>query len=1457
MVQPFDFLSALAAYIPHDRVAYILNPNQALATAGVALIADISGFTPLTEALTQGRNADQGAEELTRALDSVFTPIIAEIHAYRGSVIRFGGDALIVWYGQEPQAQPDAVITRALQSALRMQEALQAHGQVQTPLGPVTLRMKIGMAYGAVKRFNLGSSAHGYEDVVVGQTLDRMSEAEHHAQPDEIVCDTETLAQLNAHNVAVKEWREGFAVLNALAQLIQPQSWPPFAWHGDIEILTAQLAPYVPTQIYQTLQAGRAQVAELKPVVSLFVQFHGLRYDDDAQVGEQLQTYFTTAQEVIARYGGRLNRLITGDKGSLLHVIFGAPRAVEEQEVRAIRCALDLQQTCGQLPFITMQRIGVTTGRVFAGPIGAPTRHDYTTMGDSINLSARLMQNAAAGQILMDAAVREKLGDEFDLAELGQIRVKGKAQPVAVFAALGLRALTGRKQARRTLPLIGRDAELNALRERCAALSKGEGSILLLLGEVGMGKTLLLDNVRAETTTRWVGADCVDYGQTVSGGLFVDVLREVMQLSSNLPPTDASQRVSDFCVELFGTARLDATYAYVARFMGLPLPAQFANRLEGLSGESFRWQLFELIPNIFRALLTRQSLVLALDDVQWADATSLQLIEALLPLTTTLPLCFIIAMRPEYDSKAWALRQHIVKTLPDQTLDLTLTTLDETAATQLLDLYTPNLPERIKTQLIAKGSGNPLFLVETARTLHAQGLLTDDADVDAIAAALPDSVQGLLLAQIDRLSLTARHVLQLASVVGKSFSYPVLNEIMGNAQGRSQGLSLRAQLATLEAQAYIRREQDETYTFRHGLIQQSAYSTLLYENRRAQHRQVAKAVERLFPTQVGEQAGLLGFHYERADDMAQATTYYLQSADHARLLYAHDEAETTYQKVLRMFDATTSETDFASLERRAKTYLKLAQVRSNALDFEGAQEFYERAFELLEQAERARPQKALTPEKVFRMGVLQHGPTTLDPALAQVKDVSEIVTDLFEGLVELDTELNVIPAVARRWHILDEGKRYRFELRPNLKWSDGAPLTAHDFVFAWRRNLAPQTNAGMAYQFYGIQGAEEFHKGQHQNSDSIAIHAPDELTLEITLKTPIGYFPYLLTAPIAYPQPAHKIRQWGDIWSKPELLTGNGPFRIKQWRPNEEIQLEKNPNYRGFAAGNLTHISLRFVMPKLEHFLQDEIDWCRVENQSNLPERYPQESFLVQDLQLFFLGFACHSPPFAQRAVRQAFALCIDQSELVRQVTANVHKPALGGVIPPGMPGHSPEIGLRFAPEAARQLLKQIGIDLGALAPTITLAALPGMATPPFLQASWREHLGAQINLIEDMPINQVVANLSKGAIQLALLGWDARYPDPDSVLRPLFHSASPFNCFGWRHRKFDELVNAAIGLTDQTARMRLYHEADRLLVAEDTAVVPLYYRQSYGLMRAGFRLAEGRNIVRGGAFKLKDIVAT
>lgn len=1535
----------LIAYLARDRAAQVLS-NTPLAAEGMALIADLSGFTALAESLARALSPARGAEELTAALNRAFTPLIAAIHRHGGSVIKFGGDALIVWFPRPPRARRRSVARRAIACAARLQAIMVAAGQVATSAGEHALSMKIGMAYGPALRVRLGDPTHGYEDVLGGATLDRMAEAEHQAGPGEIILDPAGLDQ--AELPPARERRAGYLVVDAAAvapwrgrhwfrlelldeggranaqrpatstafrasvsgsdqgrrpkdtrralgpspSVVGPthdgvlklgtsdqggpgadrrstggeegQVGPSLAFglqpsSAPVPPRSELLRPYLPPEVYQALREGRSQPAELKPVVSIFVQFQGISYESPAAEA-QLSAYFSLAQRAAARYGGRVNRLITGDKGSLLHLIFGAPRALEELEQRAARCALEIRAIADEAPFLSAQRIGMALGRAFAGPVGSDERRDYTVIGDTINLSARLMQRAAPGQIVIDGELAARLAG-FTLEDLGAAQLKGKATPVPLFGLLSEGDAT---RASRPMSLLaGREAELGALRGRLAALRQGRGGVAILIGELGMGKTHLLGRLREGGAAagangphalspapaaqkrgggaggagplRWAFASAPAYGAQPSGGLLGAALRELLGAAP-----EAALR------ELLGERRGAAAWPYVARLLGLPLEERQARELEAVAGESLRWRLFGLVPELIEAAAARAPLALALDDLQWADLTSLELVEALIPLAERAPLLLLLASRPDRESRAW----QIFEQLGGRAARVELGPLEVGEAAAIIAHHAPGLPAAAQARLAERGGGNPLFLVELARAAALAGP----------EAELPDSIQGLLLAQIDRLPPAEREALQVAAVLGPSVEAGLLGALLEDTddEGRGAGKpgrSLRPprvtpppalthqHLESLAAAGFLLRE-GAGYRFRHALIAESAYGALLYERRRGYHRAAADLIERREVARIAELSGAIARHYELAGELGPAARYHGQAADGARLLYANAEAEAGYRHVLDLLGRGAADEGL-----RARTYLKLAQVRMNAGDYAAAQELYDQAFTLLEQAEQRQPQaRRRRKPPVFRMAADE--PETLDPALVEATASEAIVNNLFEGLVELDEDLNVVPAAARRWRIEDEGRRYIFELRPGLRWSDGTPLTAHDFVFAWRRNLDPATGSPSAHQLYVIAGAREVHSSQTNTAQSLCVRALDDHTLEIQLVAPSGYFLALLTLPIMYPQLIRNGQPlWKNITSK-SVLIGNGPYIIDRW-DDFSMNLVENPwHLRGFSR-RPSRVRYIFMEPPDEEVRKDEIDIYHIVDHE--PEKRKEHLFTVnlQPLTTYFVAFSCFGPPFDQVSVRRAFGMCVDRETLVQQVWGGVQQAAMGGLIPPGVAGHSPDIGLLWQPDEARVLLRSSPLSIR----NICMATLPGFrTTPQFLAQGWGAELDVNVEIIEVDSFDDIVRGFRTGDIHLTLGGWELEYPDADDVLRNMCFSTSPTNFIGWRNKIFDEMILSAAHTIDQSSRYEFYHVADRLVVVEDAVVLPLYYERSFVVMQNGYHLASNTHFIRGGRIRLKQI---
>jgi CheY-like chemotaxis protein len=416
---------SMASFVPIDRRAALASGRELPSSiCGTALFADISGFTPLTETLAHELGLQRGAEELTRHVNRVHDRLIDRVHAYGGSAIAFGGDALTCWFDEDEG-------TRALACAAAMQREMQNFAAVEMPGGGVVaIGLKVALTRGEARRFVVGDPAVQRYDVIAGALLDRLARAEACAHRGEIVATREVAIEGIA---SVSEWRGDAALLEvATAPANDARST------RDLVLDDTVAEPFVPPAIRDKVRAGHsAFLSELRPAASLFLRFGGIDYDADADAAEKLDTLTCfVQQEVAAPYGGTLLQLATGDKGSHFHLTFGAPRAHRDDATRAVRAALAWQQARARFEFIRGVAAGIAYGPIRAGAYGNAEQRAYSVMGDAVNLAARLMVEAADGETLCDGEIHRLASEDVRFEALPSIALKGKASPVAVFRAL-------------------------------------------------------------------------------------------------------------------------------------------------------------------------------------------------------------------------------------------------------------------------------------------------------------------------------------------------------------------------------------------------------------------------------------------------------------------------------------------------------------------------------------------------------------------------------------------------------------------------------------------------------------------------------------------------------------------------------------------------------------------------------------------------------------------------------------------------------------------------------------------------------------------------------------------------------------------------------------------------------------------------------------------------------------
>ena len=969
-------LRSISAYVPELVLRQaVAAPYTSLAgyeerIAVALLFADVSGFTAMSENLAQ--LGKEGAEELTRVLNSYFTTMIDLVRSYGGQVIKFGGDAVTCAFACDPAGSPiyeptdlQTCVLHACACALAMQKEMVRFQEVKTRGGVSELQMKIGISAGSVLFLSLGDQQRGLEYVLAGHPLDRMAEAEHHATAGEVVIDGKWLENVELSwedlGIVVGVERDGFSLVERLTQAVERTAGGEVDWiassEGVAEQVMAQLVPYLPQTVFERIVEGQRQfVGEHRRVVSLFVNFIGIDYDSDPEAGRKLQRYFVAMQQIIHRYGGRLNWISTGDKGSLLHLIFGAPVAHEDNEVRAVGCALAMQQRIresGELSFITDQRIGVASGYVFAGDVGSERRRGYTVMGDVVNLSARLMQVAEPGGILLDRRTARQAGGDFVCEELTPARVKGKQEPVPVCRPIGVREetkvwLDGEARSRRRgSPFVGRRQELTRLGEVIERVVAGQGQLLVITGEAGVGKSRLLEELvdLAQKKAKGMcglGGDCLSHGSQSPYLPWIDLLTSFFGLGpgEGRAYEDRVRKIEQRMVE--ADPALEDWVPLVGQVLGLSVPD---NELTAsLDAQLRKQRTFDIILNLLRHQASQVPLfLLVFEDVHWIDTISLELLNYVARNIAGNRILLVVLHRPALELTEWNRYTYCNRIdLADLPADDALTLIELRLAIEIPE----QLRELQDKVLRGEEQTNPFFVEESINALIDRGYLVP-ADGkgyrlvgDLEEVEIPDSVQALVMSRIDRLDESSKLTIKVASIIGSRFRrlmlqgiYPV--EIAAERLWENLDALNERDLTPLDTPA-----PEWEYIFKNIITRDVAYESLLFAHRRELHHRVGEYVERAYADSLEEYYELLAHHYYQSGDPEKSWEYLIKAGDKARGRYANEAAIDHYERALSIDFEPGKEK-----ENVYRVYESLGDVYRHIAEYEKALESYQEALE--------------------------------------------------------------------------------------------------------------------------------------------------------------------------------------------------------------------------------------------------------------------------------------------------------------------------------------------------------------------------------------------------------------------------------------------------------------------------------------------------------------------------------
>jgi ABC-type oligopeptide transport system substrate-binding subunit/class 3 adenylate cyclase len=1133
--------------------------------------------------------------------------------------------------------------------------------------------------------------------------------------------------------------------------------------------------------------------------------------------------------EAVARIVGEVESLgghVKDLAGDGVLAFFGAPTTSEDDTERAVRCALrvvaemdeygrEVRRGWGAEGFGV--RVGVATGPVVLGEVGAGSRVEYAAFGDTVNVAARLQSAADPGSVLVDETTHRSVEGIFEWSGQRDLELKGKRETVPAWIVAGIAA---EARSQRGLPgvetrLVGRAFELATGREALEAVQAGRGSVLVVSGDAGIGKSRLLHELRTAAEgagIRWLEGRCVSYGESLPYWPVRDLLRgEWIGAGADEPELRVRVGLRRRLEQLFG-AGADEFYPYLGGLLEVALEREAEARTAQLSPEALQWRTFEVIGQLFARLAEEGPLVLAFEDLHWADPTSVLLLEQLLSLAEDMPVVLVLSLRPERDHGSWGLREHTGREFPHLLREIDLGPLGVADTELLAALIAPaELPAELERRVLEAADGNPFFLEELVRSLADVGALVR-ADEGwrfdhAVEVEVPPTVEKVILARLDRLSPQAREFVTAASALGRTFALPLLEGVVGDVPADSLH-----ELQRLGLLRQSRRWPQPEFRFRHALIQETAYRTLLGPQRTGLHRRAAEWLEERYAERDVEPLGLLAHHWLAAEDETKAADYLLRAGDKARLEYALDEAIEHYRALLPLLERR------GERQEMALVLFKLALALHTSLRFAEANEAYERAFGLW-----TPPEPRIATERL-RMAT-SFMPNDLDPKSAIAWPNIQVCMQLFDRLVEAWPERTIVPSLAERWEISDDGLRYVFHLREGLEWSDGTPLTAHDVEFGIKRVLDPASPGSSVAVYFALEQGEETYLGHNTDWDAVGVRALDDRTVEFRLVAPAPYWMSVMNRPDSGPQPRHALDRIGDAG------VVSGAFEVTE-RTDDRLVLRR----RAERPGNVAEVELyrTAIADALPEFERGETDLILVRYTPRLADLMPNavrdDAVLGSPAWSAYIRFDHTDPVAGNVELRRALAHAVDRDALARVAPANLVV-ATGGVVPPALQGHTPDIALRYDPDVARACLERSGhtgpIELAGMMVWDDILGV--------IAESWREVFGDRVSISswswEEEEARSIGTRIETAA-PIRVTGWLPGYPDPEYYLRLLFQSTSRTNEGGFADPVFDELIEQARQERSDRGRLERFHEADRYAVVERVAVIPLVYGRSTAFVR-------------------------
>lgn len=806
---------------------------------GTVLFADVSGFTPMSEKLSQ--LGPEGAEILTDILNRYFKIMIDLIHQFGGDVMKFGGDAILCFFEGTGSYHP------SLKCAFLMQDYMNVFQKVKTAAGNFSLKMKIGLSFGEVLIGAIGDPFVRCDYFFAGKPVDLATDAEHCAKSGEIIAhQPEEL--ISQKIVSVENRSPGFYKILSVEDISLTPAGKGSKKIADSSFFVPEISEMVELQLEK-------HIGSLQNAVVVFLLFQGMTYNRESFNLNELDDFFKVILDVTRAYQGRLNRISMGDKGSSFMLLFGAPNALEKKEelaaLWAIKLKKDLQK---KFPHITIQ-IGMNAGLVFSGLVGASNRYDYTVMGDTVNFAARLMQSAQNGQIIISSAMYRLIDNRIRCRDLGSMKFKGKKEALPRYEIVGEKekVLFSPKKS----PFFGRKKYLNYIQSILQKTRAGGPAMVVIEGEAGIGKTALAEEIlhwakRIGYTAFRTGADI-----TTQNRMYYPWSRLFEQLGTG----SLSGRQGD------------PTRVYTST-EGLPMA--FDSEHSATRKKQFHHDCIQNIP----AIHENKPSLFFFDDLHFFDSQSLEMLETFLNTLVKQPVLILSTTRPAWEKDLFINRN-----------DVDILVLDVWDRSTIRIFAQTNLGspphDGLVGYLLEQTGGNPFYVQTLLAYLKNENLLEKHLGKYQLADAASDlnfsDSSEIITSQFLALKPAERVVLRDAACIGNMFPLALLKGTMGRHFTQSTWTSLISK-------GYIKAESEDTYAFQHALWQDIVYRMVPYKTRRIKHRRIGKTIELIYEHELETWYPNLANHFHLGENRKKATDYAIISAKQLYSAAAYKEA---------------------------------------------------------------------------------------------------------------------------------------------------------------------------------------------------------------------------------------------------------------------------------------------------------------------------------------------------------------------------------------------------------------------------------------------------------------------------------------------------------------------------------------------------------------------------------------